>query len=62
MVLWRCVDLQRRVKQEFDVDLHERSIGKWLRRLSFRRLSVRPQHPQSKPEEQAVFSASFLPL
>ncbi len=62
VVRWRCVDLQRRVKQEFDVDLHERSIGKWLRRLSFRRLSVRPQHPQSKPEEQAVFSVSFPPV
>jgi hypothetical protein len=32
-------------------------VGKLLRKLSFRRLSVRPQHPQSKPEEQAVFKA-----
>ena len=62
VVRWRCVDLQWRIKQEFDVDLHERTVGKLLRKLSFRRLSVRPQHPQSKPEEQAVFSASFLLL
>jgi len=60
VVRWRCVDLQRRIAQEFAVQLHERTVGKLLRKLSFRRLSVRPQHPQSKPEEQAVFSAASL--
>ena len=58
VVRWRCVDLQQRIAQEFAVQLHERTVGKLLRKLSFRRLSVRPQHPQSKPEEQAVFSAA----
>ncbi len=58
VVRWRCVDLQLRIAQEFAVQLHERTVGKLLRRLSFRRLSVRPQHPQSKPEEQAVFSVA----
>ena len=62
VVRWRCVDLQRRIEQEFAVNLHERTVGKLLRKLSFRRLSVRLQHPQSKPEEQAVFSASSLPV
>jgi transposase len=61
VVRWRCVDLQRRIGQEFAVQLHERTVGKLLRKLSFRRVSVRPQHPQSKPEEQAVFSAA-LPI
>jgi transposase len=58
VVRWRCVDLQLRIAQEFAIQLHERTVGKLLRKLSFRRLSVRPQHPQSKPEEQAVFSAA----
>jgi transposase len=57
---WRCVDLQQRIKAEFAVQLHERTVGKLLRKLSFRRLSVRPQHPQSKPEAQADFSAGLL--
>ena len=61
VVRWRCVDLRLRIAQEFGVQLHERTVGKLLRRLSFRRLSVRPQHPLSKPEEQAVFSAA-LPI
>jgi transposase len=60
VVRWRCVDLQQRIEQEFGVQLHERSVGKLLRKLAFRRLSVRPQHPQSKPEEQAVFKAALL--
>jgi len=47
--------------KEFAVSLHERTVGKLLRKLSFRRLSVRPQHPQTKPEEQAVFRAA-LPI
>jgi len=62
VVRWRCVDLQRRIMQEFAVQLHERTVGKLLRKLSFRRLSVRPQHPQTKPEEQAVFKAASLIL
>jgi hypothetical protein len=37
-------------------------VGKLLRKLSFRHMSVRPQHPRSKPDEQEVFSASFLLL
>ena len=61
VVRWRCIDLQRRIMQAFGVSLHERTVGKLLRKLSFRRLSVRPQHPQSEPEEQAVFRAA-LPI
>ena len=60
VVRWRCVDLQQRIKQEFSVQLHERTVGKLLRKLAFRRLSVRPQHPQSKPEDQVVFKAALL--
>ncbi len=56
VVRWRRVDLQLRIRQEFAVDLHERTVGKLVRKLSFRRLSVRPQHPRSRPEEQVDFS------
>ena len=57
---WRRVDLQQRIQQSFGVGLHERTVGKLLRKLSFRRLSVRPQHPQSDPVAQASFRLSFL--
>jgi len=58
VVRWRCVDLQDRIKREWSISLHERTVGKLLRRLAFRRLSVRPQHPKSDPETQALFEAS----
>ena len=55
VVRFRRVDLRDRIAAEFGVSLHERSVGKLLRRLNFRRLSVRPQHPKSDPEAQEAF-------
>ena len=55
VVRWRRRDLQARIEETFGVVLHERSVGKQLAALGFRRLSVRPQHPKSDPEAQAAF-------
>jgi hypothetical protein len=46
------MDLTRTVKTWFNVTLAERSVGVMLRRLGFRRLSVRPGHPQQDPAAQ----------
>ena len=55
VVRFRRADLRDRIAAEFGVTLHERSVGKLLRRLDFRRLTVRPQHPQSDPAAQEAF-------
>ena len=60
VVRWRCRDLQERISSEFRVSLHERTVGKLLTKLRFRRLSVRPQHPQSDPAAQAAFKGALL--
>ncbi len=60
VVRWRCADLQDRIEREFAVGLHERTVGKLLRKLRFRRLSVRPQHPRSDPAAQASFRPGSL--
>ncbi len=52
---WRCADLKRRIEAEFGVQLHERTVGKHLTALGFRRLSVRPQHPKADPAAQEAF-------
>ena len=39
----------------FAVRLHERSVGKVLRRPGFARLSVRPRHPKADEAAQAAF-------
>jgi transposase len=62
VVRWRCVDLQERIKREWGISLHERTVGKLLRKLAFRRLSVRPQHPKSDPKVQALFRTGLLAL
>jgi transposase len=58
VVRWRCRDLRERIGREFGVGLHERTVGKLLAKLRFRRLSVRPQHPESDPAAQAAFRGS----
>src|ERR1019366_6877005 len=37
---WRRVDLRDRIKEHFGVVFHVRTVGKLLRRLNFRRMSV----------------------
>jgi transposase len=58
VVRWRCRDLQERIAREFAVSLHERTVGKLLHKLRFRRLCVRPQHPRSDPAAQAAFKGA----
>ncbi len=46
VVRWRCSDLRARLQSDFDVQYHERSVGKLLARLAFRKLTTRPFHPE----------------
>ena len=62
VVRWRCADLQVRVEEEFDVKLHERTIGKYPARHGFRRLSVRPEHPKTDPAAQQAFKKNLAQL
>ena len=59
VVRWRRVDLRAVIAARFGVRLHERSVGKVLRRLGFTRLSVRPKHPTSDPEAQEAFKKAL---
>ena len=55
VVRWRRQDLRRRIAERFGVELHERTVGKYLAALGYRRLSVRPRHPKAEPEAQEAF-------
>jgi transposase len=46
VVRWRRKDLAARIERRFGIVLAERSVGALLKRLAFRHVSVRPQHPQ----------------
>src|SRR5881397_734326 len=55
VVRWRRIDLKALIEARFAVRLHERSVGKVLRRLGFSRVSVRPRHPKADAAAQAAF-------
>jgi transposase len=60
VVRWRCRDLQGRIEREFRISFPERTIGKLLAKLDFRRLSVRPQHPETDTAAQEAFKGASL--
>ena len=55
VVRWRRVDLKALIEARYGVALHERSVGKVLRRLGFSRVSVRPRHPKADEAAQEAF-------
>jgi len=55
VVRWRRIDLRDELQRRFGVALHERSVWKVLARLGYRKLSVRPRHPQADEEAQETF-------
>lgn len=59
VVRFRRVDLRDKIAGRFGVYLHERSIGKLLHQLGYRRLSVRPQHPQTDLAAQETFKKTL---
>jgi len=50
VVRWRRVDLQRVIKERFDIDFHERYVGTILKQLGFSHMSARPRHPGQNVE------------
>jgi transposase len=48
---WRRIDLQKVIKERFDVDYHDRHVGKPVKQLGFSHISARPceQAPKIDP-------------
>jgi transposase len=59
VVRWRRIDLARAIEQRYGVKLAERSVGDLLRRLGFRRISVRPRCPEQNAEAQEAHKKTF---
>ena len=59
VVRWRRRDLQARIAVEFGVTLHERTVGKQLAALGFRRLQVAPTAPQVGPRSPGGVQKNF---
>jgi transposase len=59
VVRWRCVDLRAQIARRFSVDVPERTVAKWLRRLRLTRLQPRPFHPKQDLAAQETFKKTF---
>jgi len=59
VVRWRCCDLQGVIATRFGVVLHERTVGKLLRRLRLTRLQPRPHNPKRDEAAQALFKTTL---
>lgn len=61
VVRWRCVDLRAAIARRYDVALHERTVGKLLRRMGMTRLQPRPYHPKKDAAAQAALRKTSPP-
>jgi transposase len=59
VVRWRRIDLAHVIEQRYGVKLAERSVGELLRRLGFRRISVRPRCPKQDGVAQEAHKKTF---
>jgi transposase len=55
LVRWRRVDIQSEIEKRFGIVVHENTVGRLLRRWGFRRISVRPLHPETDAAVQEAF-------
>jgi len=55
IVRWGCVDLGSVIAARYEVTVHERTVGKLLRRLGLTRLQPRPYHPKKDAAAQETF-------
>ena len=62
VVRWRRKDLAARIERRFGIVLAERSVGALLKRLAFRHVSVRPQHPQQDIQALEAHKKNFAAL
>ncbi len=55
------LDLRAQIKVRFEVEVHERTVGKLLRRLRMTRLQPRPHHPKQDLAAQEAFRRTSPP-
>ena len=55
VVRFRLCDLCALVEERFGVTYEEQGLSKLIKRLGFRKISARPQHPKSDPKIQAEY-------
>ena len=60
VVRWRCLDLKGVIRERFDVDYHERTVGKILKELGFSHVSARPNIPDKTRRQSRLLKRTSL--
>jgi transposase len=61
VVRWRLIDLRDEIAAKFGVQLHERTVGKLMKRLKFSHVSARPRHPEQDAAAQEAHKKTLPP-
>jgi len=59
LVRWRRADLADLLKERFDVECHETTVGRMLRGFGFSHISARARHPEKDDDAQEAFKKNF---
>ena len=58
---WRCLDLSVAIADRYGVVVHERTVGRMLRRMGLTRQQPRPYHPKKDGAVQEAFKNTSRP-
>lgn len=61
VVRWRLIDLVQWVWDEFQITVSERTLGRVLNKMGYRKLSARPRHHAQNPEALVAFKKTSPP-
>jgi len=61
VVRWRCLDLRSVIEARYEVVVHERTVGKLLRRMGLTRLQPRPYQPKKAAAAPEAFKKTSPP-
>lgn len=62
VVRWRLADLAQWIWDEFALSVTRHTLGRELRAMGYRKLSVRPRHRGQKPDDIADFKKASPPV
>ncbi len=58
--VFHAADIQRIIRKQFGIHYHIRSVRRLLRRLGYRYVSSRPEHPKGDPEQRKAFKKTSV--
>jgi len=58
--VFHAADIQRIIQKQFGIHYHVRSVRRWLKRLGYRYVSSRPEHPKGGSKQREAFKKTSV--